>query len=95
MSVYDLVDEKRVMYETQNIDNGRRMRSEVKEGKGRTTEFYSHDGKKLKESYVNAKEQVLADGYKIKTSPDGKEQWFYDPDGKPISKEEFRNRDWK
>ncbi|MCM1009817.1 MAG: hypothetical protein NC390_02925 [Fusobacterium sp.] len=57
-----------------------------------TPTYYSHAGIELKESYVNAKEQTLADGYRIRTSQDGKEQWFYAPDGKLISKETFRNR---
>ena len=43
-------------------------------------------------SYVNVTDEVFVDGYRIKTSLDGKEQWFYTPDGKSISKEEFRNR---
>lgn len=75
-----------------NIGNGRVKYTEEEFGEGRSIEYVAHDGTKLKESYVNAKEQVLADGYKIKTSPDGKEQWFYTPDGKTISKAEFKNR---
>lgn len=88
-------------FESESIGNGRK-RETIRNGKvyngigagetKRETNIYSHDGKRLKESYVNAKEQTLADGYKIKTSPDGKEQWFFAPDGKQISKETFRNR---
>lgn len=77
--------------ERQFIEN-RRTRRTVTENGIENTAVYSHDDIELKESYVNATEKVLADGYKIKTSPDGKEQWFYTPDGKPISKKEFQNR---
>lgn len=89
--------------ETESVGYGRERRT-VRKGKSNDffaaetsseTVVYSHDGKKLKSSYVNAKEQVLPDGYKIKTSPDGKEQWFFAPDGKQISKETFRNRGLK
>ncbi len=77
--------------EEEYVELGRVRRTEATE-EGTVSVTYSHDGKKLREDYVNATEQVLADGYKIKTSPDGKVQWFYTPDGKAISKEEFRNR---
>lgn len=76
----------------ENIGNGRTKITDIDENYNKTVEYRSHDNKKLKESYVNAKEQVLADGYKIKTSPDGKEQWFFTPDGKQISKNVFKNR---
>jgi hypothetical protein len=54
-----------------------------------TKKTYSHDGKLLKDSYVNAKERKLSDGYSIKTSQDGTEKWYYDPSGKPITPKEF------
>lgn len=76
----------------QKVENGRTRVTTGKYGGDEKTKTYSHDNKLLKESYVNATEKVLADGYKVKTSPDGKEQWFYTPDGEQISKEEFRNR---
>ena len=79
-------------YEELYLENGRERRIDKLDGDIKNTAVYSHDGKKLKESYVNATEKVLEDGYKIKTSPDGKEQWFYTPDGKAISKKEFQNR---
>ena len=51
----------------------------------------SHDGKLLKDSYVNAEERKMPDGYTIKTSPDRKEEWYFDPQGKSISIKEFAN----
>lgn len=79
------------MREIEYLENKRQRITETTE-QSTVSATYSHDGKKLREDYVNATEQVLADGYKIKTSPDGKTQWFYTPDGKAISKEEFKNR---
>lgn len=91
--VRNTVNEGREMRDVQFLEQGRKKVTEVANGGDKiTTEVYSHDGKPLKESYLNATEQVLLDGYKIKTSPDGKEQWFYDPDGNPISLEKFKNR---
>ena len=79
------------MREVEYLENKRQRVTETTE-QSTVSATYSHDGIKLREDYLNATEQVLADGYKIKTSPDGKNQWFYTPDGKAISKEEFRNR---
>lgn len=81
------------MYEYEDVGYGRTRKTHSTFGGSEIdAATYSHDGIELREDYVNATEQVLADGYKIKTSPDGKVQWFYTPDGKAISKEEFRNR---
>lgn len=76
----------------EHLEYGRKRVTKFSAEKGYSSTVYAHDDVPLKESYVNATEKVLADGYRIKTSPDGKEQWFYTPDGKSISKEEFRNR---
>ena len=77
--------------EMEYLENGRRRHTHTTEERT-VSATYSHDGKKLSEDYVNAKVQVLSDGYRFATSPDGKTQWFFDPKGNPISKKEFQNR---
>lgn len=72
-----------------NRANGRHKDISLDENGKKVVKTYSHDGKLLKESYVNATERTLSDGYKIKTSPDGKEKWYFDPKGKQISGKEF------
>ena len=69
-------------------DTGRRVEKED----DKPAKTYSHDGKLLKDSYVNAKEEKLPGGYTVKTSIGGEERWYFDPKGKPISEEQFNNR---
>ena len=53
------------------------------------TNVYSHDGKKLKMSYVMADTIKLENGYQKKVSPNGKETWYYAPNGKAISQAQY------
>ena len=78
--------------DSEYIEYGRRKRTKVVDGK-ETVEYVSHDGKKLDPGYVEGSDKKLADGYTIRTSPDGKKQWFFAPDGSLISKQKFLNRD--
>lgn len=70
-------------------------------GNGRTVkrdadgvkQTYSHDGKQLKDSYINAKSYTVTKSgqkYTVKISPDGKEKWYYDSNGKAISERDFK-----
>lgn len=60
------------------------------------TECYSHDGKKLRMDYVTAETKNLEDGYKNeykkKVSADGKTSWYYDAQGKQISKADYHSK---
>ncbi len=72
-------------------------------GNGRTVkrdangvkQTYSHDGKQLKASYVNAKSYAVTtkngQKYTVKVSPDGNEKWYITPEGKSISEKDFKN----
>lgn len=71
--------------------NGRTVKRNAQSGK---TETYSKDGQKLKDSYVNARIYNVTKGgnkYQVKVSPDGKEKWYYDQNGKAISEKEFQS----
>lgn len=70
------------------IEYGRHKYITSKDGK-ETVEYTSHDDITLKESYVNATEKKFKDGYSVRTSPDGKSKWYFDPQGKPITPKEF------
>lgn len=78
--------------EREYIEYGRVKSTKVVDGK-ETVEYRSHDDKKLDPGYVEGSNKKLADGYTIRTSPDGKKQWFFAPDGSLISKQKFLNRD--
>ena len=56
--------------------------------KGKTN-VYSHDGKNLKMSYVMADTIKLENGYQKKVSPNGKETWYYAPNGKATSQAQY------
>lgn len=87
--VYDFVQ----FEDRQYIENGRVKTTKVDVDGEETVEYRSHDGKKLDPGYVEGSDKKLADGYTIRTSPDGKKQWFFAPDGSLISKQKFLNRD--
>ena len=56
------------------------------------TEYYSHDGKKLRMDYVKADTKNLEYGYKKKVSVNGETSWYYDPQGKQISKADYHSK---
>lgn len=81
-------------YEEHNQNNGELLIDDKYGRKVRITndnkkEYIAHDGVKLKESYVSATEKKFKDGYSVRTSPDGKEKWYFDPKGKPITPKQF------
>lgn len=72
--------------------NGRK----VKRNNNGELETYSHNGKKLKESYVNAKDYTFTDKngkkWTIKYNSETKEQWYFDSTGQAVSGKDFKKQ---
>jgi hypothetical protein len=86
LSIVAKNDAMAIGYSSSTIsENQNRLELEDANGGKKT---YSNTHGALKESYVNAKNEVV-NGYTRKTSPDGKEKWYYDPKGNPISERQF------
>lgn len=72
--------------QVKQVDNGRYEITQ--DGK---TDYYSHDGIKLRMDYVTAKTTNLENRYKKKTSMDGKTAWYYNPQGKAVSQAAYHS----
>ena len=73
--------------EKANVKKSKNGRYEITQKE--KTNVYSHDGKKLKMSYVMADTIKLENGYQKKVSPNGKETWYYAPNGKATSQAQY------